>query len=157
VVGSYESLVNCGVRLDPFIVSYTGITQRMVDSAPPPHKVLWELLEFLGTDAIVAHNATFDSRFLASELARASLDIPIDPFICSLKLSRRLLPGLPSYRLSEVASHLGLSHSGAAHRAGSDARLTADLLLSLVARIRMRCKEMVINAKLLRQVMTRQI
>ena len=49
IVDQFESLVNCGTRLSSFIIRFTGITQRMVDTAPPPSKVVRELVQFLGT------------------------------------------------------------------------------------------------------------
>ncbi|HVQ13226.1 MAG TPA: 3'-5' exonuclease, partial [Vicinamibacterales bacterium] len=57
IVDRYESLVNCGVKVPPFISAYTGITQRMVDLAPPVVRVLRELRAFVGRVPIVAHNA----------------------------------------------------------------------------------------------------
>src|SRR5690606_4114626 len=116
-------------KLSPFIVSFTGITQRMVDSAPSPSKVIRELVKFVDGDAVVAHNASFDDRFFRSECGRLSVRESVDPFICTIRIARRVYPDLGSYSLSNIAEALGLKYSGRAHRAGADARLTADVLL----------------------------
>src|SRR5476649_3060871 len=64
VVDRYVSLINCGVRIPSFITGLTGITQAMVDGAPPVAQVLPRLLDFIGADALSAHNASFDEKFL---------------------------------------------------------------------------------------------
>src|SRR5439155_79933 len=68
VVERFVSLVNCGVRIPPFIVDYTGITQAMVDNAPPVDEVVPQLIDFIGADTLAAHNASFDDKFLTAEL-----------------------------------------------------------------------------------------
>jgi DNA polymerase III subunit epsilon len=57
VAERYVTLVNCGVRIPSFVIALTGISQRMVDSAPPPAHVLPRLLDFIGDDVLAAHNA----------------------------------------------------------------------------------------------------
>jgi len=93
------SLINCEVYIPSDITALTGITQAMVDSAPPVAKVLPELLRFIGNDALAAHNASFDAKFLAAESERLALQAAYSELICSLLLSRRLAPGLGSYSL----------------------------------------------------------
>ena len=93
VVERYVSLVNCGVRVPSFITQLTGITQAMVDGAPPVSKVVPELLDFIGGDALSAHNASFDDKFLRAEAARLGLTPGYQSLVCSLKLSRRVFPG----------------------------------------------------------------
>ena len=75
VVERYVSLVNCNVRIPSFITGLTGITQAMVDSAPPVHRVLPELLDFIGSDALSAHNASFDEKFLLADAGVAPADV----------------------------------------------------------------------------------
>lgn len=64
VVERYVSLVNCNVRILTFISDLTGITQKMVNQAPPDTVVIPELLRFIGSDILAAHNASFDVKFL---------------------------------------------------------------------------------------------
>ena len=125
----YVSLVNCGVRIPSFITQLTGITQEMVDSAPSAGRVVPELLDFIGGDMLSAHNASFDEKFLKAEGWRIGRPTAHTGLVCSLKLSRRLFPGLPSYKLGNLSSRLGIAFRGTAHRAEADAEVAAEVLL----------------------------
>ncbi len=125
----YVSLVNCGVRIPSFITQLTGITQGMVDSAPPSQRVVAELLDFIGGDMLAAHNASFDEKFLKAEGWRIGRPTGHCGLVCSLKLARRLYPGLPSYKLGNLSSRLGIVFRGTAHRAEADAEVSAEVLL----------------------------
>lgn len=131
VVERFVSLVNCGVRVPPFIVEYTGITQKMVDGAPPAAEVVPALIDFIGTDTLAAHNASFDDKFLRAEGARLGRDCGHGGLVCSLKLSRRVFPGLQSYKLGQLSRALGIAFKSRAHRAEADAEVTAELLLHI--------------------------
>jgi DNA polymerase-3 subunit epsilon len=128
VTERYVSLINCNARIPSFITSLTGITQQMVDDAPPVARVLPELLNFIGSDTLSAHNASFDEKFLKAEAERLGLAPAHQALVCSLKLSRRLFPGMPSYKLGVLSSQLGIRFRSAAHRAESDAEVGAELL-----------------------------
>ena len=128
VTERYESLINCNARIPSFITSLTGITQQMVDDAPPVRRVLPELLDFIGSDTLSAHNASFDEKFLKAEAERLGMAPAHQALVCSLKLSRRLFPGMPSYKLGVLSSQLGIRFRSAAHRAESDAEVGAELL-----------------------------
>jgi DNA polymerase-3 subunit epsilon len=125
----YVSLVNCGVRIPSFITQLTGITQQMVDTAPPSQQVVAELLDFIGGDMLAAHNASFDEKFLKAEGWRIGRPTGHCGLVCSLKLARRLYPGLPSYKLGNLSSRLGIVFRGTAHRAEADAEVAAEVLL----------------------------
>ena len=129
VTERYVSLVNCGVRIPSFITQLTGITQEMVDTAPPASRVVPELLDFIGGDTLSAHNASFDEKFLKAEGWRIGRPTGHCGLVCSLKLSRRLFPGLPSYKLGNLSSRLGIAFRGTAHRAEADAEVAAEVLL----------------------------
>lgn len=131
IVDRYVSLVNCGVHVPSFITGLTGITQRMVDTAPCVSQVVPELLHFIGTDTLSAHNASFDEKFLLAESRELGLTPRHDGLVCSLKLSRRLFPGLASYKLSTLSSALGIRFSGKAHRAEADAEVSARVLIHI--------------------------
>ena len=128
VTERYVSLINCQVRIPSFITQLTGISQAMVDSAPPVARVVPELLDFIGGDALSAHNASFDEKFLKAEAERLDLAPRHAGLVCSLKLSRRVFPGLGSYKLGLLSSQLGIRFRSAAHRAESDAEVGAELL-----------------------------
>jgi len=127
----YVSLINCQVRIPSFITALTGISQAMVDGAPPVARVLPELLDFIGSDALSAHNASFDEKFLLAESARLGLVSGHQGLVCSLKLSRRVFPGLPSYKLGRLSGQLGIAFRSAAHRAESDAEVAAEVLIHI--------------------------
>lgn len=141
VTERYVTLINCGVRVPSFVTALTGISQRMVDSAPPVAQVLPRLLDFIGDDALAAHNASFDARFLQAESQRLGLTPRHRGLICSLKLARRMLPGQPSYKLGGLADALNIRYRGAAHRAEADAEVSTRLLLHIgdFLRDRYRC------------------
>jgi DNA polymerase-3 subunit epsilon len=131
VVERYVSLINCNARIPSFITALTGISQQMVDDAPPVRRVLPELLDFIGNDTLSAHNASFDEKFLIAEAGRLDLAPSHQALVCSLKLSRRLFPGMPSYKLGTLSSQLGIRFRSAAHRAESDAEVGAELLIHI--------------------------
>ncbi|MES2932814.1 MAG: 3'-5' exonuclease [Pseudomonadota bacterium] len=131
IVERFVSLVNCNVRISSFITQLTGISQAMVNRAPSATQVVPELLRFIGTDTLSAHNASFDLKFLQAESERVGLAPQHQRLICSLKLSRRVFPGMPSYKLGTLASTFGLRFNGTAHRAEADAEVSANLLLHI--------------------------
>jgi len=137
VVATFTELMNPGVRIPGFITGLTGISNAMVRQAPPPEAVMPRLRTFLGDRPCLAHNAAFDQRFFAAEMARAQEAHP-RPFLCSMLLARRLVPDAPSYRLGTLATHLDLSWPAGmqAHRALADVLVTAALwrhLLSMMS------------------------
>ncbi|WP_332875745.1 3'-5' exonuclease [Massilia sp. S19_KUP03_FR1] len=127
----YVSLVNTGARIPSFITSLTGITQAMVDGAPPATRVVPELLDFIGTDTLSAHNASFDEKFLLAESERLGQRCGHANLVCSLKLSRRVFPGMVSYKLGELSRQLGIGFRSAAHRAEADAEVAAEVLIHI--------------------------
>lgn len=152
IVDRFVSLVNCGVEVPPFITSLTGITQEMVDSAPCVSKVMPELLRFIGTDTLSAHNASFDEKFLVAESRHLGLAPAHARLVCSLKLARRLFPGLPSYKLAMLSSSLGMRFKGTAHRAEADAEVSAQVLLHIAAHLTLTYGIAAVDPRLLARV-----
>lgn len=133
IVDSFESLVNPQQYIPEFITSLTGITNAMVYTAPVMEALAAEIAAFLEGSIFVAHNASFDWGFVTAELSRAAVAPPVLPVICTVRLARRLFPGLRSYKLSSVTTSLGIplrSH----HRARGDTEATAKLFTMLVQR-----------------------
>jgi DNA polymerase-3 subunit epsilon len=138
VVDRFQSLMNAGVRISAFIEAYTGISNAMIASAPPARTVMADASRFVGDAPMVAHNASFDRRFWAAELARLQDDTrdtdaspPSNmhaPYACTLLLSRRLYPEAPNHKLGSLAAFHGLPQTGRAHRALADAEMAAELL-----------------------------
>ncbi|WP_353396627.1 3'-5' exonuclease [Hydrogenophaga sp. 5NK40-0174] len=137
VVDRFQSLMNAGVPIPPFIESLTGISNAMLADAPTPAEAMRAAAEFVGDAPMVAHNASFDRRFWHGELALAGLNAT-QPFACTVLLSRRLFPEATSHKLSALAGWLHIERSGQAHRALSDAEVTAELLLRLQSALRER-------------------
>lgn len=130
IVARYQSLMNAGAWVPPFIEQLTGISNAMLRSAPPVAQVMVEAAEFIGDAPLLAHNAAFDSKFWDAELASLGRRRGRD-FACSLLLSRRLLPEAPSHSLGNLNGWLGLPSTGKAHRALADAEMAANLTLHL--------------------------
>lgn len=149
VVDRYVSLINCGVRIPYFITELTGITQGMVDHAPSVTEVMPMLVDFIGNDTLVAHNASFDEKFLKAESDRQGLWPEHDGLVCSVKLARRIFPGMASYSLGRLAAALGIRFQGAAHRAEADAEVTAALMLHVAEELRRRYAVAEIDPQLL--------
>ena len=127
VVDRYQSLMNAGVRIPSFITQLTGITNAMIETAPPADTVMREAARFVGQVPMVAHNAAFDRRFWTAELERAGAQAP-QPFACTVLLSRRLYPEAPSHKLGSLVDFFRLPRTGQAHRALADAEMAAELL-----------------------------
>jgi DNA polymerase-3 subunit epsilon len=145
IVGRYQSLMRSGAWVPPFIERLTGISQRMLDAAPPAEHVMREVAEFVGDAPMVAHNAAFDRGFWEAELERAGDDGrgrgAASPFACTLLLSRRLHDEAPNHRLGTLADIFDLPRSGRAHRAMADAEVTAHLLVRMLRDVERRFAE----------------
>ena len=137
VVDRFQSLMNAGAYIPAFITQLTGITNAMVQSAPSAESVMRDAARFVGNTPMVAHNASFDRRYWEAELRYAGLDA-LQPYACTVLLSRRLYPEAPSHKLGSLVSRLGLPQTGAAHRALADAEMAAGLLSHIQNTLRTR-------------------
>ena len=127
VVGERSALVNPGRSIPRSVVRLTGITDQMVSGQPPLTDQLPRFLDFIEGCVFVAHCASFDYNFI-EYFAREFLGRRFDPpALCTFKLAQRLLPGAGRYNLGDVSALLNLRENGR-HRAGGDARTTAQLL-----------------------------
>ncbi|WP_271410622.1 3'-5' exonuclease [Pseudomonas sp. Q1-7] len=135
IVDRYQSLMNAGLPVPPFIQGLTGISTAMLRNAPPVEQVMGEAADFVGELPLLAHNAAFDQKFWDFELARIGRTRR-QAFACSLLLSRRLLPEAPSHKLGNLNSWAHLPDTGKAHRALADAEMAANLALHLAGRLR---------------------
>lgn len=135
IVDRYQSLMNAGLPVPPFIQGLTGISTAMLRKAPPVEQVMGEAADFVGDLPLLAHNAAFDQKFWDFELGRIGRTRR-QAFACSLLLSRRLLPEAPSHKLGNLNSWACLPDTGKAHRALADAEMAANLTLHLAGRLR---------------------
>ncbi len=134
VIDRFASLMNPGVTVPYEITELTGITTKMVRSAPPAPQVMRDVTAFIGDARLVAHNAAFDRKFLEAEHRRIGVSRPLD-FVCTMLLSRRLFHDLPNHKLGSLARHLNLPVDGTLHRALADAMVTAELMMRIQAEI----------------------
>lgn len=151
VVDRYQSLMNAGVRIPPYIQALTGISDAMVRAAPPAAEVMREVADFVGDRPLVAHNAAFDCKFWDAELARIERRRRQE-FACSLLLSRRILPQAPSHKLGALVEFAGLPVAGRSHRALADAEMAASLLHHLEDELRRRYQVREVSHELLRRI-----
>jgi DNA polymerase III subunit epsilon len=130
IIDRFQSLINAGVAIPAYIQQLTGISNAMLRKAPPCQNVMRELADFIGDRPLVAHNASFDTRFLDAEWSRIHYKRS-QSFACSMLLSRRIYPHFPDHKLGTLVRHLKLPTTGEYHRALADAEMTASLLIKI--------------------------
>lgn len=127
----WSSLVDPGRPVPWFVERLTGIDDRMTRAAPAFDRVAGPFLDFLGGCPFVAHNASFDWRFVNAELLRARGGRLTNARLCTVRLARRLLPNVRRRNLDALAHLFGVPIDGR-HRALGDARATARILRRLL-------------------------
>ena len=134
VLGEFATLVNPGRSVPAAVAAVTGITDHMLAARPPIEAVLPTLVEFLRGTVLVAHNASFDTRFLAAALERHAYPPLALPVVDTAAVARRVLRDeVRNCRLSTLATHVR-SRTVPEHRALPDARATLDVLHHLLER-----------------------
>jgi DNA polymerase-3 subunit epsilon len=131
VTGRFQALMNPGRRINGFIEGLTGITNDMVSDAPGCESVMDEFADFIDGYHLVAHNASFDRRFLDAELRRIGRDYSGE-FACSMLAARRVYPDAPNHRLGTLVEYRNIPTDGTFHRALADAEMTAGLWVSML-------------------------
>jgi DNA polymerase-3 subunit epsilon len=130
---AFDSLVNPGRPIPYRIQQLTGISDAQVSRAPRFEEIADQVVAALAGRVFVAHNARFDWGFVSAEVERAQ-DFGLRmPKLCTVRLTRRLVPELPRRSLDSVMFFFGLE-TDRRHRAGGDAIVTAQALLRLMAR-----------------------
>lgn len=128
----FISLVNPEIPIQPFVVKLTGINNAMLRSAPKFYEVAKRIIEITQDCIIVAHNASFDYRILRTEFRRLGYDFE-KPTLCTVELSKKLLPGHQSYSLGKLVRELGIPMADR-HRATGDALATVKLFKMLLSK-----------------------
>lgn len=129
--GEYTTLVNPEAWIPGWITRLTGIEPRMVDTAPRFREIAVRVREALEGRVFVAHNVGFDWRFVAEELRMANSIMPEGPKLCTVRMARRVLPGLRRRGLDSLSRYYDVDIVNR-HRAGDDARATAVILLRML-------------------------
>ena len=132
IVDQFISLVNPERRIQPFVVNLTGINNDMLRNAPKFFEVAKRIVEITDGCILVAHNAKFDNRILTTEFDRLGYEFNKET-LCTVELSKKLIPDLPSYSLGKLVRSLGIPLSDR-HRAAGDAKATVDLFKLLLSK-----------------------
>jgi len=136
VLDKFHTLVNPETPIPSFITGLTGIDDEMVADAPLFGDIVHDLLEFIGNSVMVAHNSGFDMRFLNHEIGIVFPNHKLaNPCLCTVQLSRRLLPDILNHKLKTVAAHYEIDLTNH-HRAAADAFATAHIFVNLLSRAR---------------------
>ena len=130
VVDTFISLLNPEREIQPFVVNLTGINSNMLRNAPKFYEVAKRIIEITTDCVIVAHNAKFDYRILRTEFKRLGYDYKRQT-LCTVELSKKLIPDLESYKLGRLCRALGIPVSDR-HRANGDAIATTKLFKLLI-------------------------
>ncbi len=135
ITGRFQELMNPGFRISGFIESYTGITNAMLKEAPPCGEVMARFADFIDGDNLVAHNASFDRRFLDTELEKIRRR-HTGGIACSMLVARRIYQDAPNHKLEGLVRFLDIETDGTFHRALADSEMTARLWLTMIDSIR---------------------
>ncbi len=135
IVGEFQTLVNPETKIPEFITNLTKISNEMVKNAPKFAEVASDFMEFVGDSVLVAHNAHFDMRFLNHEIKRIHSNYRVaNPYLCTVQLSRKLVPEVDNHRLNTMANYYSIDLTNH-HRAAADARATAKLFINLLEKL----------------------
>ncbi len=132
LIDEFATLINPLIPIPPYITELTGIDNLMVQDAPPAREIVPRIAEFLHESVFTAHNAPFDWGFIYHTALRERGIELYNPQLCTARLSRKILPHLPSKSLGPVAKFMDIDIP-ARHRASGDAYATAMLLLKYLS------------------------
>jgi DNA polymerase-3 subunit epsilon len=134
ITNSFSTLINPEIDIPNFITRLTGISNEMIKSAPKFYEVAKKIIEFTEGRIFIAHNVNFDYLFIKEEYKRLGYNFNRKK-LCTVQLSRKLLPGHHSYSLGKLCTDLGISINDR-HRAEGDALATVKLFEILVEKNR---------------------
>ncbi len=132
ITDQFISLINPERPIQPFVVNLTGISTEMLRNAPKFYEVARRIVEITSDCILVAHNATFDYRILRTEFTRLGFEYTRES-LCTVELSKKLLPEVKSYSLGKLVRELGIPMSER-HRASGDAKATVTLFKLLLSK-----------------------
>ncbi len=122
IIKHFETLINPQQNIPSYITALTGINNAMVASAPVFEEIAPTLFDILKDQIFVAHNVNFDYSFIHHHLKVAGYELNVKK-LCTVRLGRKVFPGLPSYSLGKLCRTLDLPIENR-HRAGGDAQAT---------------------------------
>jgi len=127
----FQSLINPGFPISREIETITGIANTMLSEAPSAPEVMEKFVKFIDTHPLVAHNASFDQKFLEAELGHFGKKRPLN-FGCTLQVAKRLYPDVINYKLETLVRYKGIPVDGQFHRALADAEMAAMLWVKII-------------------------
>ncbi len=130
ITEKFETLINPGQPIPYYIQGMTGISDSMVADAPSFEEVAEKIYSLLQNRIFVAHNVSFDYSFVKAHLKDAGLELNSKK-LCTVRLSRKIFPGFPSYSLGKLSQSLGIIINDR-HRAGGDAEATVKIFQLLL-------------------------
>lgn len=130
VVEKFESLINPGQPIPYYIQAMTGITDKMVADAPRFEDLAEKIYSILHDKIFIAHNVNFDYSFIKAHLKESGFDLNSKK-LCTVRLSRKIFPGFPSYSLGKLCQSLGITIYDR-HRAGGDTAATVQVFQLLL-------------------------
>jgi DNA polymerase III subunit epsilon len=129
---SFVSLINPECYIPHFITKITGISNEMVTNAPKFYEIARQIVQITSNKIFVAHNVSFDYNFIRKEFKDLGYDF-FRKTLCTVELSRKLLPGHTSYSLGKLCNDLNIEINGR-HRAEGDALATVELMKLLLSK-----------------------
>ena len=151
ITGRFQELMYPGRRVSSFIADYTGITNDMLVDAAPCEEVMHRFADFIQGYNLVAHNASFDKRFLDAELTRIDRGYEGE-FSCSLLVARRIFQDAPSHKLGELIKYANIPSDGGFHRALFDSEMTTKLWLVMLDEMKSRYSLATISFQLVQKL-----
>ncbi len=131
IIDTYSSFVAYDGVIPEGVIKIHGITSKMLIGAPPISEILKQFSEFIGEASLLAHNSSFDASFIGYQIGRHGFEYPKNQIFDTLDLSRKLLPSLKSYSLTNLKKHFDIV-ADQAHRALDDAKATMELFNILI-------------------------
>lgn len=131
-IDTFSTLIKPSSEVPYHITRITGITNEMVEKSPGVETVMPELIDFIGDLTIVAHNACFDMGFLQNYSDQSFKENKV---VDTVRLSRKMHPGLPNHKLGTVAKHIGIEEDGF-HRAEFDCECCARIYMKYLGLIK---------------------
>ena len=129
----YHQLINPKKKIQLFVEKLTGLNNFMLKDKPVFEEIAAEIYDFTKDSVFVAHNVNFDFRVLRNEFSNIGKKFNRD-LLCTIELSRQVLPDMKSYSLGKLVSNLGIKIKNR-HRADGDAKATLDLFILLKSKI----------------------
>ena len=127
----FETLINPNQNIPKYITALTGIDNYMVADAPTFNEIADTLVDLLADHVFVAHNVNFDFSFIKHQLQHCGYELK-NKKLCTVRLGRKVFPGLPSYSLGNLCRSVGVKIDNR-HRASGDAKATVQLFECLLA------------------------